>query len=103
MKKGKTFTTVFTHKIAELSKLKLNDKETDYLTKQFNCTIETISNINKVKTKGVQEAYNVTGLVNVFREDKIDKKRILSQEEALSNTKRSWKGFFVVKGIFDEK
>ena len=100
---NKTFTEEFTSKIAELSRLKIDKKETEYFTGQFNSTLKTISNLQELKTKGVKEAYNITGLVNIFRNDELDKGRLLSQEEALSNGKRTYKGFFVVKGIFDEK
>lgn len=103
MKNKKTFTEDFTAKIAKLSKLDLSEKEINFFTKQFNDTLSIIDNLKKVKTKGIKEAFNITGLKNVFREDKIDQKRILTQEEALSNAKRTHKGYFVVKGIFDDK
>ena len=40
----------------------------------------------------------VTGLSNVFRYDKVDEKKMLSQEEALSNSKRKHNGYFVFLG-----
>lgn len=101
MNNKKTFTKEFTAKIANLSKLTLEKKELVYFTDQFNKTLETISNLNTLNTKNFPGVYNVTGLKNVFREDTVDSKRMFSQEEALSNAKRSYKGFFVVKGIFD--
>lgn len=99
----KTFTKEFTSKIAGLSNLDLDENEISYFTSQFNKTLDTINNLSKVDTKNVKEAYNISGLKNIFREDVIDKKRMLSQEEALSGTKRKHNGFFVVKGILNEK
>ena len=83
MKKLKTFTEEFTIKIANLSKLKLGETEIVYFTKQFNSTLETISNLNSINLTEVKEAYNITGLKNVFREDEIDPTRVLTQNEAL--------------------
>jgi len=102
MKKTKIFTKKEILKIAKLSNIPLDNKESSYISSQFNKTLETVNVINELKTES-EGTNSVTGLKNVFREDKVDKKRILSKEQALSNSKRTLNGFFVVKGIIDEK
>jgi aspartyl/glutamyl-tRNA(Asn/Gln) amidotransferase C subunit len=103
MASTKIFDKKFILKMADLAKLSVDEKEADYLSLQFNKTLATIDDLKKLNTSGIPEAYNITGLTNVFREDKIDKSRILTQKEALLNAKRTHNGYFVVKGILDEK
>lgn len=98
-----TFTSEETAKIADLSKLKVGKKEENYLAKQFNQTLEVVDDLNKLKTQSTPETSQVTGLKNVFREDVIDPNRSLTQGEALSNSKKTHNGFFVVKAVLNEK
>lgn len=88
--------------IARLAKLKLSDSQIAQLTPQLTSVLDYVSKIQSLDTKGVIETSQVTGLENVFREDVVDKNQMLSQEEALSNSKRSHKGYFVVDAIFEE-
>ncbi|MBI5620037.1 Asp-tRNA(Asn)/Glu-tRNA(Gln) amidotransferase GatCAB subunit C, partial [Candidatus Gottesmanbacteria bacterium] len=57
--------------------------------------------IQTLDTSNVPETSQVTGSENVFRDDEVDAGRILTQEEALSNAKRTHNGFFVVKSVFE--
>jgi aspartyl/glutamyl-tRNA(Asn/Gln) amidotransferase C subunit len=100
MIKKTTFDKKFILKMANLSKLELKGDEAVYFSEQFNKTIETISDLKKLNTANTKEAYNITGLRNVFREDVVDPTRILSHQEAISGAKKTHKGYFVVKGIF---
>lgn len=92
-----------TDKIAGLAKLEVNTKEKKYLTRQFNETLKVIDKLNELETKKYIETSQVTGLKNIFREDNIEKERILTQKEALANAKKTHNGYFVVKAIFDVK
>ncbi len=89
-------------KIEKLSFLNISEEESEYFVNQFNETLSIIEIFDKLNTKNITPTNQVTGLFNVFREDKIDKKRILTQAEALSNTKSSLNGYFMVKAIFNE-
>jgi aspartyl/glutamyl-tRNA(Asn/Gln) amidotransferase C subunit len=103
MSKNQLFDKNFIKKISELSKLQLSDEEDIYFSDQFNNTLKTIGDLNKIDTKNIPEAYNITGLKNVFREDNINTNRVLSQKDALSGSNNTYKGYFVVKGILNEK
>jgi aspartyl/glutamyl-tRNA(Asn/Gln) amidotransferase C subunit len=100
MKKLITRETV--SKMVKLSNLNVDKKEENYFTKQFNETLATIDNLNKLDTKNINETSHVTGLSNVFREDIIEKSRMLSQKDALANGKKIYNGYFLVKAIFEE-
>lgn len=86
-------------KLAKLSNLKVSKEEEDYFKKQFDETLKIIDEFEELDTKDVKETYTVTGTKNVFREDKIDPQNILSQEEALSNSKSTHNGYFVVDAV----
>lgn len=89
-------------KLAKLAKLKVDKKEGAYFQKQFDETLKIIEEFNKIDTSKTPQTYIVTGTQNVLREDKIDSTKVLTQEEALSNAKRTHNGFFMVDAILDE-
>lgn len=89
--------------IAKLANLPLTPEQTEELTQQVGVTVQYVSQLQSLATTGVVETSQVTGLENVFREDEIDESRMLTQEEALSNAKRTYTGFFVVDRVLEEK
>ena len=86
--------------IAQLANLVLKDKEIEKLTDQLSETIKHVNQLKEINTTHVEPTNHVTNLENVTREDKITPS--LSQEEALSNAKNTYKGFFKVKAVFGE-
>lgn len=101
-KASKSLSTDEVKHIARLAKLKLSDSQIAQLTPQLTSVLGYVSKIQSLDTKGVTETSQVTGLENVLREDVVDTNQMLSQEEVLSNSKRSYKGYFVVDAIFEE-
>ena len=89
--------------IAKLAKLKLSDSQIAQFTPQLTSVLDYVSKIQSLDTKGVTETSQVTGLENVFREDKVDKNRMLTQKVALSNAPSTYKGYIKIKAIFDEE
>ena len=75
----------------------LNGKPMNSLLKTVDITkvLNLVSKLKQVDTKNVVPTSQVTGLINVLREDVIDSTRTLTQEEALSNAKKQLNGFFV--------
>lgn len=103
MKNKKTsveLTTGEVRHVADLAKLKLSDEDLSKFHKQLTDIVDFVGKLQEVDTKNVEPTSQVTGLENVFREDKI--KTSLPQEEVLINAKRKHKGYFVVKAIFEE-
>ena len=88
-------------KVAKLANLPLSAEQKKHLAATFSTTIAYVSKVQQLNTAGVIETSQVTGLVNVLREDKVEEDRMFSQDQALANAKRSHKGFFAVKAIFD--
>lgn len=96
----KQITPEIVKKIASLAKLPISEENFKKLQDELTVTFDYINKIQKLVTSDVEETSQVTGLENVFREDKI--KTSLPQEEVLVNAKRKHKGYFVVDAIFEE-
>lgn len=88
-----------TRHIADLANLNLTDKELKKHQKELSKVINYSKILEEVDTNGVEETAQTTGLINVFRKDKI--KKSLSQKEALSNAKKTYNGYFKVPKILE--
>lgn len=86
-------------KIARLANLTISAKEKKLFSQQFTESLSVINQLQEVDTKGVDTTHQVTGLENVTRPDQIDKTRMLSQKEALSQAKHTYKGYFIVPAV----
>lgn len=100
MKKNTIVSVGETKKIAALANLQLSNEQITKFSAQLSSVLDYISSIQSLDTTGVAETSQVTGLTNVFREDVVDETRMLTQEQALSNAKRTHNGFFFVDAIF---
>ena len=78
--------------IAWLVHIKLSEREKEVFTDQFNEILDYFKKIDEVDTKGVQPTYQILDLVNVFREDQVE--RSISTEKALRNAPKKEKTFF---------
>jgi aspartyl-tRNA(Asn)/glutamyl-tRNA(Gln) amidotransferase subunit C len=88
-------------KIGKLANLKLQENEVDLFAGQFTKTVEVINELNKIDTSNVDATYQVNGLSNVTRADEVDMSRVLPQETALREAKKTHNGFFVVERLID--
>ncbi|MCL4364066.1 Asp-tRNA(Asn)/Glu-tRNA(Gln) amidotransferase subunit GatC [Patescibacteria group bacterium] len=88
--------------IAKLGNLTLNDKEVEMFKKQLSSVIDYIDKLQEVDTKKIEPSSQITGLTDVFREDKVNEERTLPQDKALANTKSKANGLFKVKAILTE-
>lgn len=89
-------------RLARLTNLPISNEQAQELVRDVGVTVEYISTLQALPTEGVAETSQVTGLYNVFREDTIDTSRMLTQEEALANAKRTHNGYFVVDAVLEQ-
>lgn len=89
--------------IAKLANLQITGEEEKKLTAGFNDTLEVVDKLFQLDVSGREPTHQVTGLSNVFRDDTVNEKKMLSQEEALSNSKRNHNGYFVVDQILESE
>ena len=88
-------------RIAKLASIPVTETQTEALTKQLGVTVSYVSKLQELSTDGVIETSQVTGLENVFREDVVDEKHMLTQDQALSGAKHVHNGYFVVPAVFE--
>ncbi len=86
--------------LAKLTQMPVTPEEERTLEKGFEQTLKVIEQLSELDTSKVKPTSQVTGLTNVWREDKVDKERMLTQKQALSNAKKTYKGYFMVPAIF---
>ena len=78
--------------IAELARLKLNEKEVRRFLPQLKEILEYFSKLDRVDTSKTKPSFQPVELKNMMREDKI--KECLGQEKALANAKEKKDGYF---------
>ncbi len=88
--------------IARLAKIPVTNEEKEKLAQGFNETLNVVDELFKVDVSGVEPTHQVTDLENVFREDEVDQEKMLSQDEALSQVKNKFNGYFIVDQILED-
>jgi len=84
--------------IAGLANLKLSGQEVKKLQEELGRTLDYVQVLNELDTKKVKPTFQVTGLKNIFRKDKVEAS--LSQKEALSGTKSKNGKYFNSPNVF---
>ncbi|MCA9340743.1 MAG: Asp-tRNA(Asn)/Glu-tRNA(Gln) amidotransferase subunit GatC [Candidatus Saccharibacteria bacterium] len=87
--------------IAQLAQIPITTTEQKNLADDFSETLQVIAELQTVPVAGIEPTHHVTGLSNVTREDRVTAGRMLTQEQALANAKRTYQGYFVVPRIID--
>lgn len=85
--------------LAKLAKLSLIDEEIKKYQQQLGETLDYVNNLNEIKTENIEDHFSSSFSKNVFFEDKVSLKRVLSADEVFRNAKRRNKGYFGVKRI----
>ncbi len=85
--------------LAKLANLKLSGVEITKYEKQFKQTLDYIDNLDKLKTDKIPTTDHVVNLTNVTFDDGKPNVRGLTQEQALTNTKKKGRGYFVVPKV----
>lgn len=87
--------------VAKRANIPVTPEEQRDLAEGFTKVLKVLDTLKNIDVKGVEPVSQVTGLENVTREDEIDVTRIFTQEQALTNAKRSENGFFVVNKVLE--
>lgn len=88
--------------VAQLARIELTSEEEKKFAGQLGAVLENFELLNKVNTENVESTAQVTGLVNVFREDAIaNPNGIASRDELLSNASAVENGSIKVPGVFE--
>lgn len=90
-------------KIANLARIHITDEKKKKYSKELSSILGYVDKLQQVDTKNVEETSQVTGLENVYREDKIDdqwkvdKDKNKNRNKLLSNTPQKQGDYIKVK------
>lgn len=82
--------------ITNLARIELTENEITRLQSLLSETLEYIDILNKLDLKNIVPTSQITGLENVWREDRIGETQTLTQNEVLSNAPQKENGYFKV-------
>lgn len=87
--------------VADLIKLAIPDKDLDLYSSNLNSALEAVDTLSELDTDSVLETAQTIGTENIMRDDEAFEG--LTQEEALSNSKDTYKGYFQINKVFHDE
>jgi len=84
-------------KIAKLARIALTEEEVERFRTQLSTVLDYVEELKQVNVEGLEEVSQVTGLVNVQREDKPVDSDI--RQDIFKNAPEMKDGFYKVKAI----
>ena len=87
------------NKIARLSRIKLDDKESEDYIKDLNSILDWVEQLNEINTDNVEPLTNISSSVLPKRDDISED--IHSSEEILENAPEKIEGFFSVPKVVE--
>lgn len=93
--------------LAKLARLELSEEEKAKFSRELSEILGYVEKLNKVKTEKIAETSQVTGLENVYREDKAlniwktDKSLQKNTEKLLANAPEKKKRYWKVKQVLE--
>lgn len=88
-------------KIAELARLKFDDKELENFTDDMNNILSYVEKLNELNTENVEPLSHPNEASNVLREDELQKS--VSAEDALKNAPDKDEKFFKVPKVIKDR
>jgi aspartyl-tRNA(Asn)/glutamyl-tRNA(Gln) amidotransferase subunit C len=86
-------------KIAHLARIALTDTEVEKFQKDLSTVLDYVEELKKLDVSGVDEVFEVTGLVNVQREDMAVEISDEEREAIFQNAPEMKDGYYKVKAI----
>jgi len=88
------------HQIAALARLTLSDKEVATATRDLSNVLEHFSNLQALDTAAVPESANITGRVNITREDEARPAQLATPADLLDRAPATHAGYLKVPAVF---
>lgn len=89
--------------IAALANIPITQEESEKIAQAFTETLRVVDQLKKANTQKTKPTYQVTGLTNILREDVVRPESSFSQQEALANAAMTYRGYFVVPYVLQNK
>ena len=87
------------NKISRLSRIKLDDKESEDYIKDLNSILDWVEKLNEVNTENVEPLSNISSSILPKREDV--SKDVNTSDEILENAPDKLEGFFAVPKVVE--
>ncbi|MBT3249391.1 MAG: Asp-tRNA(Asn)/Glu-tRNA(Gln) amidotransferase subunit GatC [Candidatus Pacebacteria bacterium] len=87
--------------IAQLANIELDDNRVDLYQSQLSMIMDHFDDLKSLSFDDVPETSRIVEEENVWREDDVDES--FTQEEALSNSKKTHDGYFMVPYLLTQK
>ncbi|MEI8072641.1 MAG: Asp-tRNA(Asn)/Glu-tRNA(Gln) amidotransferase subunit GatC [Candidatus Saccharibacteria bacterium] len=84
--------------IARLSRIGMDSQELELMSRDITSILDFVETLESVDTESVQPTSQVTGLKDVWREDKVNNCRI-TRDEILANAPQTKDGYILVKKV----
>ncbi len=98
-----TVTPAQVQHIGKLATIPLSDAELQNLSHAFEDTLVVVDELREPDVSKTQPTSQVTGFINVWREDVVKTTQTFSQAAALKNAAKTHAGYFMVPGVLTAK
>ncbi|MEK7604099.1 MAG: Asp-tRNA(Asn)/Glu-tRNA(Gln) amidotransferase subunit GatC [Patescibacteria group bacterium] len=91
--------------IAQLTRIKLGDKEKEKFKNELSSILGYVKKLNELNTDGIEPIYQVTGLVNALRADEHRNDFEINEklnEKLVGQAPRSENRFVKIKSVFQK-
>lgn len=95
------FTNEDIEKLSELVKIPVSTEEKEKLSQMLSQTAEYMDMLNELDTENIVPTYQVTGLMNVYQSEDLNK--TLTQEEVLANAKQKKDGMIQTSAVLERE
>ncbi len=85
--------------VALLARIGITDKEIDMYQKDLSSVLGYFDKLQEVDTKGVEEIGHITGVTNVYRDDKVVEMDEEGKELIMKNISEKKDGYIKVKSV----
>lgn len=86
-------------KLAQLARISLSENELEKFQKELSTVLDYVEELKQLNVEGLEEVSQVTGLVNVQREDKAIDADEQTKQAIFKNAPEMKDGFYKVKAI----
>jgi len=87
--------------IAALARLRLSDEEKEKYSEQLSAILDYIGQLQTVNTKSVEPTSQVTGLINITREDEVRESQIF--KELVESAPEQGEDYIIIHKVFENK
>ena len=87
--------------IARLARLGLTEEEKEKFVTQLSSILDYVEQLKEVNTDGIEPTAQVTGLENIYREDKIEIFKAESRKKLIEQAPASEDNLIKAKAVFD--